>query len=448
MTFRVLVAATDREAAPRLLELCRELSCEASLVPGASELRGQVERGGVDVCLLDVALLEGDPEILSDLNALEEAPSIVVASTDEDRPRALEQLRSGATSSVRLPAEVGDLACALQAARTERAGRLLRDHLARAADRETPPLLGRSRPARRVAETIARIATTPKTTVLITGEPGVGKQRIARAVHQESSRATGPFVSLACSEFAGSQLEEEIFGREPDSGGRARAGRLSWARGGTLFLDEVTALDAETQARLSRTLTDRTWRRVGGQVDVPLDVRLVVATTQNLSELVDAGRFDEELYYRINVMTLAVPPLRDRAEDVALFANYFLERASRRLGRRFHAFTHEAMIALEEHAWPGNLLELESVVQRAALRSPDGEIQAGHLGLGAEVERPETEGTVLPIEDLSMKSMERALIERVLDVARGNRSHAARMLQVNRTTLYNKLKAYGLEGDA
>lgn len=448
MTFRVLVAASDRGDAARLLELCRELSCEASLATDTSELRGRVERGGIDVCLLDVGLAERDPEILSDLAALAEAPSVVISSTDADRARALELLRAGAASSVRSPAEVGDLACALQAARTERAARLLRDHLARAVDRATPPLLGRSRPARRVAETIARIATTPKTTVLITGEAGVGKERIARVIHQESSRSSGPFVPLTCAELAGSQLEEELFGREPDAGGSARAGRLSWARGGTLYLDEVSALDAETQARLSRTLTDRTWRRVGGQVDVPLDVRLIVATTRNLSELVDSGRFDEELYYRINVMTLAVPPLRDRTDDVALFANAFLERASRRLGRRFHAFTHEAMTALEAHAWPGNLLELESVVQLAALRSPDGEIQASHLALGGTAAMPETEGAVLPIEDLSMKSMERALIERVLDVARGNRSHAARMLQVNRTTLYNKLKAYGLEGDA
>ncbi len=442
MVFRVLLSLPDRQAAQELQELCRRLDCETIDTRDLNEVRAAVEHGGVDVCLLGLRSMHRDPEILSHLASASQAPSILVVSLDSELPEALSLVRAGATGALALPCSIGALACALEQARRERSQRIEREHYL--ADEIAPQyaLLGRSREHRRVLEGVARVATTPSTTVLLHGEPGTGKERVARAIHAESRRARGPFVVLRCAERNGSRLEEELFGREPSDDHAGSAGLVYAAQGGTLYIDEISRLDADAQQSLSRSLNERTWRRVGSQGDLPLDTRIVASSRHDLSLLVDEGLFSEELFYRLNVLTIPVPELRERAEDIAPYAHYFLDRVRPALSSAPLSFTADAMRTLEEYAWPGNLIELEAIVRRAAITAESGEIGMEHLGLTGGA--PATGGLSLETEDLSVKSMEKALIRHVLQVTEGNRSQAARVLQVNRATLYNKLKQYEL----
>lgn len=448
MVFRVLLSLPDREVAQELQELCRRLDCETLDLHTLNEVREAVERGGLDVCLLGLRAIHRDPEILSHLAQVSEAPSILVVSLESELPEALALVRSGAAGALATPCSIGALACALEQARKERSRRIEREvqSLNDIAPHHT--LLGRSREHRRVLEGVARVASTPSTTVLLCGEAGTGKERVARAIHAESRRSRGAFVALRCAGRAGIRLDEELFGREADSepngsdGVRALAGLLCAAQGGTLYIDEVSKLPAEAQQGLSRTLNERTWRRVGGQGDLPLDTRIIASSRHDLSLLVDEGLFSEDLFYRLNVLTIPIPKLSARKEDVAPYAHYFLDRVRRALESAPLAFTADAMRTLEEYTWPGNLIELEAVVRRAAITAETGEIGLEHLGLGTVAQQGN--GLSLETEDLSVKSMEKALIQHVLQVTEGNRSKAARVLQVNRATLYNKLKQYEL----
>jgi len=442
MVFRVLLSLPDREVAQSLQELSRRLDCETVDALNLKEVRSAAESGGIDVCLLGLRSIQRDPEILSHLARLPEAPSVLVVSLENELPEALALVRSGAAGALAAPCSIGALACALEQARKERSRRIERELRVNDAIAPRYVLLGRSREHRRVLEGVARVASTPSTTVLLRGEPGVGKERVARAIHVESSRSHRAFVVLRCTEQSGGGLAEKLFGREPSDKHRGLAGRLYAAQGGTLYIDEVSKLPADAQQSLSRSLTERTWRRVGSQADLPLDTRIIASSRHDLSQLVDEGLFSEDLFYRINVLTISVPKLCERKEDVAPYAHFFLDRARHTLECKPLSFTADAMHTLEGYAWPGNIIELEAVVTRAAITAETGEIGLEHLGLGDVAEK--SDGLSLETEDLSVKSMEKALIRHVLQVTDGNRSKAARVLQVNRATLYNKLKLYEL----
>lgn len=442
MVFRVLLSLPDREVAQELQELSRRLDCETLDLRTLNEVRDAAERGGIDVCLLGLRAIHRDPEILSHLAQVAEAPSVLVVAQESELPEALALVRSGASGALASPCSIGALACALEQARKERSRRIERDVQSRTEIAPRHTLLGRSREHRRVLEGVARVASTPSTTVLLRGEPGTGKERVARAIHAESRRSHGAFVALRCAELAATRLEEELFGREPNAERSGLAGLLYATQGGTLYIDEVSKLPTGAQQSLSRTLNERTWRRVGSQGDLPLDTRIIASSRHDLSLLVDEGLFSEELFYRLNVLTIPVLKLCERKEDVAPYAHYFLDRVRPTLESAPLAFTADAMRTLEEHSWPGNLIELEAVIRRAAITAETGEIGLEHLGLGAVVR--EATGLSLETEDLSVKSMEKALIRHVLEVTEGNRSKAARVLQVNRATLYNKLKQYEL----
>ena len=311
-------------------------------------------------------------------------------------------------------------------------------------------MVGRSRLLQRTLRHVERAAATPRTTVLITGESGVGKELVARAVHERSARADGPFVALNCAALAENLLEAELFGYEPGAftGGnpKGRRGLVAAAEGGSLFLDEVGELAPELQAKLLRVLQERAYRRVGGDVDHPIDVRFVASTNRDLVAMVEEGAFREDLYYRLNVLSIVVPPLRERPEDIEPIATHFLARFGEELERRFTGFSEAAMERLRGHPWPGNVRELKNTVERASILAQAGEVLPDHLGL--TVGSPKSAGAPgrvdLPLVDWTLRHMEEALIRRVLDECAGNRSRAARELGINRTTLYNKLRSYGI----
>jgi transcriptional regulator with PAS, ATPase and Fis domain len=309
---------------------------------------------------------------------------------------------------------------------------------------------GESRAMADVVTAIERVAATPRTTVLVTGESGTGKEIVAREIHRRSARAGKPFIAVNCAGLADGLLEADLFGYAPGAftgalpGGRD--GVFAAAQGGSILFDEIGELEPGLQARLLRVLQERTFRPVGSTSDREVDVRILAATNRDLDAMVAAGRFREDLYYRLNVLSIRVPALRDRAEDVPLLAALFVELVAAEIGCTPRGFTSEAKAALARHRWPGNVRELRNSIERAVLLARDGWIDAEHLGLGDERgHRRMGEGELhLPIPDRTLRSVERALIERVLVDTAGNRSQAARVLGVNRATLYNKLRAYGM----
>jgi two-component system response regulator FlrC len=294
------------------------------------------------------------------------------------------------------------------------------------------------------------VADTP-TTVLLLGESGVGKEVLARRLHVRSARADGPWVAVNCAALPSELLESELFGHERGAftgAGERRAGRFEQAHGGTLLLDEVSELPLPLQAKLLRVLQEREIDRVGGQRPVPVDVRVVATSNLDLAEMVRAGRFRSDLFYRLNVYPIVVPPLRERPEDVVPLARRLLAETASGLGRAAPALSGEAEAALLDHPFPGNVRELRNLVERAAVRCRGQSLEPFHLGLAAAPEmrprppRDAPDGDLPPGLPLDLSALERLAIEEALRRVGGNRTHAARLLGIGLRTLRNKLRAW------
>lgn len=305
-------------------------------------------------------------------------------------------------------------------------------------------LVGPSAALQRVREKIIRVAAAPRTTVLVTGESGVGKELVAKAIHARSERRDGPFVALNCAALTDGLLEAELFGHEPGAytgaSSRGRDGLFAAANGGTLLLDEIGELAPELQAKLLRVLQERTFRRVGGTTDHPTDVRIIACTNRDLAVLVEEGSFREDLYYRLNVLVLRVPPLRERRKDILPIALHLCGEVEREHDLETLSLSPRAEAALEAHAWPGNVRELGNAIERASIECAGALIEPEHLGVAlVPCFAPKADEAA---SELNLKKMEERLIRRALVATGGNRSHSARLLGVNRATLYNKLRTY------
>ncbi|HEY1546553.1 MAG TPA: sigma 54-interacting transcriptional regulator, partial [Kofleriaceae bacterium] len=293
---------------------------------------------------------------------------------------------------------------------------------------------------------IRTIAAT-RTTVLVLGETGTGKELVARAIHAASPRADHKFVAFNCAAIPASLLESELFGHVRGAftdAVRDRPGLFEDADGGTLFLDEVGEIPLALQAKLLRVLQESELRRVGDTETIKLDVRVIAATLRDLSAEVAAGRFREDLYYRLAVVPVVVPPLRDRADDVPQLARFFAERHAERHHRTI-ALTDDAVELLSRHAWPGNVRDLENVIERAVVLSDSSAIDAGFLAtiISVKAAVPVTDDTELSIKKAT-RSLEQDLIRRALGVTQGNRTNAAKLLEISHRALLYKMKEYGI----
>jgi transcriptional regulator with PAS, ATPase and Fis domain len=292
---------------------------------------------------------------------------------------------------------------------------------------------------------LARAAARTHSTILIQGESGTGKELLARAIHAESPRSTGPFVAVSCAALAETLLESELFGHEKGAFTGAivrRKGKFEAAHGGTLFLDEIGDISPKLQLDLLRVLEDRRFTRLGGNEIVEADVRIVAATNRDLKRAVAEERFREDLYYRLNVIPITLPPLRDRREDLPLLVDHFLQELSVSLNRRIDGLSADAMKLLVSHDWPGNVRELRNLMERAAVVAAGRIIDAADLGL---VSVP---GTPVPeTSPPTLDEVERRHVAHVLRHAGGNVSQAARILDIDRVTLYHKIRKYGLKKD-
>jgi two-component system, NtrC family, response regulator AtoC len=363
---------------------------------------------------------------------------------------ALEAMRLGAYDYVSKPFNADEVLLTLRKAEEReslrREVRRLRAQVHEAEGFEE--VVGRSAALREVLDLAATVAPYP-TTVLVTGESGTGKEAIARAIHRASPRAAAPFVALNCGAIPENLLESELFGHEKGAftgAERARAGLFAEAEGGTLFLDEVGELPLPLQVKLLRVLQERRVRPVGGAAERPVDVRIVAATARDLTAEVAAGRFRDDLFYRLNVIHLALPPLRARPEDIPPLAAHFLHLHSQRLGIPSAPLPREVLGALARYPWPGNVRELENVLERALILSA-GAIEERHLPLPLRREG-DAPAVAACGDDLSVKrrlpALERELIARALERTRGNRTRASEILDLSVRALSYKIHEYGL----
>jgi formate hydrogenlyase transcriptional activator len=311
-----------------------------------------------------------------------------------------------------------------------------------AAERVARPIIGNSGSLRQALKQVEIVAPTDAT-VLVLGETGTGKELVARAIHDASSRRQRPFIKINCAAIPASLLESELFGHERGAFTGAvaqRIGRFELGDGGTVFLDEVGEIPLELQPKLLRVLQEREFERIGGTRTLKADVRVVAATNRDLRGMVGTQRFRDDLYYRLNVFPIAIPPLRERPEDIEALVVYFVDQFARRMNRHIDVIPNEALDALRRHPWPGNVRELENVIQRAVILST-----GGRLTLPPILVEPAPQS--LPKEPDTLKSIERAFIARVLEetnwVIGGPRGAAAR-LGLKRTTLHSLLKRLGL----
>jgi len=419
---------------------------EASDGPAALEA---VRSGDVDVCLLDVRLpgMEGI-EVLERLKRLDSGLEVVLVTAVRTVRTAVEAMKLGACDYLTKPYAVDDLRSvvnrALERRALQREVRYLRDELAR--HEGFDQLIGRSPAMRRVYEIVRQIADTTAT-VLITGESGTGKELIARAIHRQGGRRDRPFVAVNCAALPAELLESELFGHERGSftGAHARKlGKFEVAHTGTLLLDEVGSLRLDLQPKLLRALQEREIERVGGTRAIGVDVRIIAATNADLRQAVAAGRFREDLFYRLHVVPIAVPPLRHRREDVAPLDRHFLAKYARQFGKTVTDLSSGALAALERYHWPGNVRELENIVARSVALTSEPVVQLDQIPLDVALAPAEaTAEDQLNLRE-ARHEVERLLILRALDRARGNQTVAARLLGMHRNTLLVKLAQLGL----
>ncbi len=320
-------------------------------------------------------------------------------------------------------------------------------------------IIGQSPPMRAVYDVIEKVADTPST-VLITGESGTGKELIARALHQHSARATQPFVSVNCAAIPPDLLESELFGYEKGAFTGAvtsKPGRFELAHGGTLFLDEIAEIPVSMQVKLLRALQEQQFERVGGIKTIAVDIRLVAATNRDLKAQIADGAFREDLYYRLNVVHVHLPPLRDRPSDIPLLVEHFVRKFNAKLGRAVTGFDEPAMRHLLRYGWPGNIRELENVVERCMIFADDGQVGPSYLPPEVrELEGSESTsdleatpgqtGLKEAVREATLR-LEREFIGRALDQTGGNVTHTARLLKISRKSLQNKMKELGLRND-
>jgi DNA-binding NtrC family response regulator len=370
--------------------------------------------------------------------------TIVILTAFASVETAVEALKLGAFDYVTKPVDPDELSHTVRRA-LER--KQLTEENARLRDKVTQlstasPIIGQSRGMERVMELVGTVAETDAS-VVIRGESGTGKELIARAIHAASPRRFFPIVAVNCGAIPETLLESELFGHEKGAFTGAhyrRKGKLELANGGTLFLDEIGEIPAKMQVDLLRVLESHRFTRLGGAQEIESDFRLVCATNRDLEALVKEGKFREDLYYRIHVFSIEIPPLRERRDDITVLVEHFVEKFARSMGKPSKTISEEAQELLQAYDWPGNVRELENAIERAMVVGTAGSIRPGDLPLQLEQE-------AVRLRDRTLESLECEHISRVLREESGNVSQAARVLGIDRGTLYNKIKKYGIRSE-
>ena len=449
MSTRPCVLIVDDERAHRIM-LRAHLEGQGWSVKEAAEGQAALkalEEGGVSLMLLDIVMPRmGGMEVLERVRQMHPSLPVLMMTAFGSIETAVAALKAGAVDYLTKPLEMDEVLIKV-ARHLERAQLVAKveEQARRLGERfDFSALLGHSPPMLRLKETLAMVAPA-EATVLITGESGTGKEVVAQIIHQNSSRAAGPMVEVNCAALPENLLESELFGHEKGAftgADRRRDGRFKVADRGTLFLDEVGEMSPATQAKLLRALQQGEYTPVGSDRAQTADVRVLAATNADLKQEVARGRFREDLYYRLNVVQLDLPPLRERGEDVLILAEHFLLAANQKNHRQLSGLAPETRRLFLAHDWPGNVRELINAVERAVIMAPGPLVEPVDLPLALQEKTSPPQGGLRP--GLTIREAERMLIEQTLRHTGGNRTQAAEMLGITRKTLQNKIKEYGL----
>jgi len=409
-----------------------------------------VEEKFHDLVIMDIRMPEvGGLEALKEIKAISPGIPIIIMTAYASIGTAVDALKSGASDYLTKPLDIEELK--ILVAKTMRFHQLEKENIylkERLDDRfDFSNIIGQSPAMKKLFETIALVAPS-EATVLIVGESGTGKELIANAIHQNSPRKDRPFIKVNCAALPETLLESELFGHEKGSFTGAIAkkqGRFQLAHQSSIFLDEIAEMEPATQAKILRVLQEREFEPLGGTQTIKVDTRVIAATNKNLEDEIAAGCFREDLYYRLNVVTLDVPPMRKRREDVPYLADHFLKQDAKKNRRLIQGFTPRATDLLMRYDWPGNVRELENIIERAVIMSR-GEVvtplEFPNDLQDLDEELKDSRVDLLP--GRSLKEVEKAMILRTLEETGGNRTHAARILGITRRTLQLRLKDYGI----
>ncbi|MBI5599535.1 MAG: sigma-54-dependent Fis family transcriptional regulator [Deltaproteobacteria bacterium] len=445
---RILVVDDEEGMRHMLSVILKKEGCEAATAAdGASALRA-LEKDPFDFILCDIKMpgLDG-PGFLRELKKLDIHPAVIMMSAYGTMDTALECMRLGAYDYISKPFRPDEIMLTIRKAEERENLRAENDRLRREAARDYEEIYAADRKMVEVLELVRKVSDYD-TTVLVTGETGTGKELIARAIHKGGKRREAPFVAVNCGAIPEELLESELFGHVRGAftdAVRTKNGLFHEASHGTIFLDEVGELPKELQVKLLRVLQEGEVRRVGDTKSARVDVRVVAATARDLEEEIKKGAFREDLFYRLNVMPVHLPPLRERKGDIPGLVRLFIGRYTRKYSKRIKAAANDAMDALSSYRWPGNIRELENVMERAVILEDTDTIQLKNLpffkkGDPAQVRSGHDMLSIKKAEE----AIERELIKKALEMTNGNKTRAAELLEISHRALLYKVKSYGL----
>lgn len=442
----ILVADDDGDIRDILKDTLNSLGARIVTAVDGQDCLDRVEADAPDVLLLDIEMpVKSGLQVLQELQQRGNAMTIIMITAYGTIDRAVQAMKEGAFDFITKPFELDHIALVIEKA-------LEREKLKRGLEHfseetgERYRLIGGESPKMRLAIETAKKTATSKSTVLLLGESGTGKEVFARAIHNWSERRQEPFIAINCVGLSKDLLESELFGHEKGAftgAHQLKKGKMELAHGGTVFLDEVGDISAELQTKLLRFLQEREFERVGGTQPIHVDLRVIAATSRELSNAIKEGRFREDLYYRLNVIPISLPPLRERKEDIPVLAKYFLRRFALETKKNFAGITAEAEARLVAYAWPGNVRELANVIERAAV-----------LGQGPEITLEDLSPSIAYAEEgtsdslsyrIAVDAARANVIRRALATTQGNRAAAARILGLHKTHLLNLMKSLRID---
>ena len=466
---KIIVLEDDLIIRKHLEQQLRQRRYDVASVSTLAAAQEYLGKDSFDLIFVDVRLPDGEgTDLLKELQTRPQKPLVVITTGFGSVESAVDCMRNGAFDYLIKPYSTDQLDITLKKAEDFTQLIKVNQYLSHEEDEESGyELLGRSPAMEQLRQLIRKVART-QATVLIQGESGTGKELVARALYRQSPRAQAPFIRVNCAAVPENLIESEFFGHEKGAFTGAmnkREGRFELAHGGTILLDEISEISPQVQAKLLRVLQERELERVGGNRTIRVDVRVIATTNRHLEESVERKEFRQDLFFRLNVVPISVPPLRERAEDVVFLAEQFLQRFSRKHGVRVAGISGACVQVLRQHTWPGNVRELQNVIERGVILCGDGEfMEPDHLGFGAPLPAPsrgpaavpapivspsaspaasgsagvDSTGALLPLAEL-----EKQQILAALDRTKGNRTHAAKLLGISIRTLRNKLHEYG-----